>query len=318
MRRDKVFGAVWWGLACCVMLLVPVVYAQPDIPVCDPDAPLTNGGASTSPDGRFTVWLDCYAADAESYTVHAYDAQSDETYTLGQLTDTREGVTGDTIVSAFVDRWITDTQVSFRAETGGGTYNWRYVFAGDAATPDSLALFAVDYVSRPRFSPEPDRVIWVDEDGVTGTFRVLWRLFDADEPQELYTGDCLLRDDLETSLSCHMVTAHTNATFTEDGDPTLLLLNIGDSIREVKTVEVRALPDGDLLYTVDGLGSGYAEWVGVDTIAVFNLAFDFDTAGFAGVFLRFAEDGTIDAEEPFSLPNGATLTQRPSWMENES
>ncbi len=312
---------VRWEWAFCATLLflcLPIAHAQPTLPACDPDAPLANGNPVTSPGDRYSVWLDCYAPDADGYTVHAYDAETGETYTLGELSDTRRGVTGDTIVTAYAAQWTDDNTVLFRAETGGGTYNWRYVFVADVDTPGSLRLLAADYVSRPRFDANPDRVIWADEDGVSETFTVLWQQIDADEPEPLYTGNCLLRDDLETPLSCHMVTAHTDASYTEDSEPSLLVLNIGDSAREVKTIEVRALPSGDLLYTVDGLGSAYAEWVGPDTVAVFNLAFDFETAGFAGVFLRFGPDGTIDAESPFSLPNGETLTQRPPWMEDES
>lgn len=309
-----------WGVALLgtFVFFAFSAHAQPTPPACDPAAPLANGDPATAPDGRYTVWLDCYAPDAPGYTVYAYDAASGTTYTLGELADTRRGVTGDTIVSAYVAQWTDDDTVLLRAETGGGTYNWRYAFVADANAPGSLRLLAADYVARPRFEPDPAHVIWVDEDGIAETFTVFYRALDADEPDALYTGGCLLRDDLETPLSCHMVTAHTNAAFTVDGDPSLLVLNIGDSAREVKTIEVRALPSGALLYTVDGLGSGYAEWVGGETVAVFNLAFDFETAGFAGAFLRVGPDGTIDAEELFSLPNGAPLTQRPSWMENDA
>ena len=305
-------------LACALLTLTPSTHAQPNIPACDPNTPLANGDPATSSDARYTVWTDCYAPDAEGYAVYAYDTETDTTIELGVVTDTRRGVTGDTIVTAYVARWIDEDTVLLRAETGGGTYNWRYAFVADADTPESLRLLAADYVSRPRFEADPDHIIWTDEDGVSETFTVLYHPIDADEPQPLYTGDCLLRDDLETPLSCHMVTAHTNATFTDDSEPSLLVLNIGDSAREVKTVEVRALPSGHMLYTVDGLGSAYAEWVGVDTVAVFNLAFDFETGGFAGVFLRVGADGTTTDEVPFSTPNGEPLTDRPPWMEDAS
>jgi hypothetical protein len=82
-------------------------------------------------------------------------------------------------------------------------------------------------------------------------------------------------------------------------------------------MEIRALPNGDLLYTVDALGAGFAEWVSADTAAVFNLAFDFETAGFAGKFVQFDDDGAVINQEPFSLPNGEELTQRPMWLVDE-
>jgi hypothetical protein len=298
------------ALTITVIALTITVTAQ-DIPDCDPASPLAHGEPSTSPDGRFTVYADCYASDQTAYTLYAYDTDTDKTRVLGT---TAPDLPTETL---FVSRWLDDTTVAIRAETGGGTYNWRSVYLADVTVSRSLTEIARDYVSRPRFGEEPLRYEWAVEDGITETYEVRVYDVEAGETEVIYTDDCLLRDDLENELSCHMVTPHTNADFTEDGDPTRLILNIGDSAREIKTVEIRALPDGDLLYTVDALGMGYAEWIAGDTAAVFNLAFDFETGGFGGVFLQIADDGRILLEEPFALPNGEPLTQRPSWLESD-
>ncbi|MEO0565264.1 MAG: hypothetical protein AAF125_24370, partial [Chloroflexota bacterium] len=293
-------------------------------------APLANGEPSNSLDGRITVTIECYAPGEEGYTVTATDNDTGETITLGEVTDERRGVTGDPINYVFVSQWLDDITVELRAETGGGTYNWRYVWLADATTPDSLAHVAADYVSRPVYLPDPARYEWADEDGVTETFRALAYDVASRETVELYEGPCLPRDDLGNPLSCHMVTVMTNASFTPDVEsfeqgvqnpseaPSRVIFNVGDSAREIKTIEVRTLPSGDLLYTVDTLGSGYAVWLAADTAAVFNLAFDFESGGFGGVFLRFDEDGTIVGEESFALPFGEDLTQRPSWMETDT
>ncbi|MFZ4815911.1 MAG: hypothetical protein ACOYL5_15350, partial [Phototrophicaceae bacterium] len=68
-------------------------------------------------------------------------------------------------------------------------------------------------------------------------------------------------------------------------------------------------------YSINALGSGFAEWVSADTVAVYNLAFDFESGGFGGLFVQFGEDGEVLAEEAFALEVGATLIVRPSWME---
>ncbi|MEL6272259.1 MAG: hypothetical protein AAFU54_11085 [Chloroflexota bacterium] len=299
MRRVIVF------LCLCACYALPL-HAQ-NIPACDPAAPLSNGDPSTSPDGRYTVYFECYAPDQTQYTVFAYDADSGNTLTLGE---TAPDLATESIFTA---RWLTDTRAAFRTQTGGGTYNWRSVYIADVTEPGSLTEIARDYVSRPRYGDSPPRYEWAEEDGVSETFTVYRYDVQLDATDVLYEGDCLLRDDLANELSCHMVTPNTNDDFTDDG-PTMMILNVGDSAREVKTVEVRALTSGDLLYSVDALGAGYAEWVGADTAAVFNLAFDFETAGFAGVFVRFDDDGAVIDEEPFSLPNGEELTQRPTWL----
>ena len=283
-----------------------VSHAQ-SIPVCNPDSPLAHGAPSTSSDERYTVYFDCYDPAATTYTVYVHDAQTDKTRTLGQ---TAPDLATETM---FVARWLTDTQVAVRAETGGGTYNWRSVYISDAAEPNSLTEVARDYVASPRYADKPPRYEWAVEDGIEETFAVYRYSVESGETDTLYTGDCLLRDDNNDALSCHMVTPLTNQSYVE-GEPTRLILNIGDSIREVKTIEVRALPEGDLLYTADTLGSGYAEWLAADTLAVFDLAFDMEAGGFAGEFVRLGAGGDVLEAEPFVLDIAATLVDGPSWL----
>ncbi len=273
-----------------------------------PNAPLANGGPSTSPDGRYRVYFECYSPDETAYTVYATDAATGQTIELGE---TAPDLATESIFAA---RWLTNTQIALRTETGGGTYNWRSVYIADAAQPDSLREIARDYVARPRYDAAPPRYEWAVEDGMTETITVYQYDVAAAETTMLYEGPCLPRDEQQDALSCHMVTPNSNLTHTDDA-PTRLILNVGDSAREVKTVEVRALPAGDLLYTVDALGGGYAEWLSADTAAVFNLAFAFESGGFSGVFIRFDDDGTVIDEEAFALPIGETLTQRPTWLE---
>ena len=148
------------------------------------------------------------------------------------------------------------------------------------------------------------------------TFTVYRYDVESGERRTIYEGDCLPRDDNADALSCHMVTPNTNETFTDDA-PTRLILNIGDSAREIKTVEVRALPAGDLIYSVEALGGGYADWLSADTIAVFNLAFDMESGGFAGQFVRFDADNAVIDEEPFTVGVNDELAQRPSWLAAE-
>jgi hypothetical protein len=307
VRLIGLIGLLLWGVPASAQA----------IPRCDPAAPLANGGPSTSPDGRFTVWIECYAPGEAAYTVYAHDAQTDTSYTLGDVRDPRRGVTGDRINFVYVGRWLPDDHVEIRAETGGGTYNWRFVFLADAAEAGSVKRIAADYVASPRFADDPPRYEWVTENGLSQTVTV--HLYDVQSAQRetLYRGPCLLRDDLANALSCHMMTAVTNATYTQNNNPTRLLLTVGDSARESKTVEVRDLPDGDLLYTAETLGSGYGLWLAADTAAVFNLTFDFEKAGFGGVFVQFAEDGTIIQTQAFVLPSGADLTETPVWMEDQ-
>jgi hypothetical protein len=302
-------------LIMCFLLTAPI-HAQPT--ECDPAAPLSNGAPSTSPDGRYTLTIACYDPDATAYPVYVTDNRTGNTSELGTVTDTRRGVTGDGINYVFVSQWLDDTRALLRAETGGGTYNWRYAFLADVDA-ETVTLLAADYVASPRYFDDPDRIEWGDEDGVNAKFTVYAHTFEDDTTATLYTGDCLLRDELENALSCHMVTPSSNASFTEDGVPTRLILNVGDSAREVKTIEVRDLTDEDgaLLYTADTLGMGYAEWLSEDTAAVFNLAFDFDTGGFAGLFVRFDDDGDVTDTAPFSLPHGDPLTERPPWLPTE-
>lgn len=291
----------------CAALLFASAHAQ-TIPECDSAAPLAHGRPSISPDGRYTVYFDCYAPDASTYTVYVYDTETDTTAELGT---TAPDLRTETL---FVARWLAGTQVAIRAETGGGTYNWRSVYIADAAAPNSLTEIARDYVSVPHYGENPPRYEWTVEDGVTETITVYRYDVKSGETAELYTGDCLPRDDQRSELSCHMVTPNTNADFTDDGEPTRLILNVGDSAREIKTVEVRALPGGDLLYSVDALGAGYARWLSADTLAVFNLEFDFDGGGFGGRFVQLDDAGAVVNEAPFVLPVGEELTARPPWL----
>jgi hypothetical protein len=256
------------------------------------------------------VYVDCYAPDATAYAVYAYDAKTGETRELGT---TAGDLDTETVIVA---RWLDETRVALRAQTGGGTYNWRSVYIADASAAGSLREIARDYVARPAYGKTPPRYEWVVEDGVNETVTVYRYDVQSGETDVLYTGDCLPRDDMGTALSCHMVTVNTNEDFT-GGDPTRMILNVGDSAREIKTVEVRALPSGKLLHTVEALGGGYGDWLGADTAAVFNLAFDFEAGGFRGVFLRFGADGNIIDEEPFTLAVGEEMTLRPAWLEND-
>lgn len=297
-----------------IMMFVLFVYILPahaqTIPACDPDAPLANGAPSTSPEGRYTVYVDCYAPDATAYTVYAYDAETDGTYALGT---TAPDLDTETVIIA---RWLDDAQVALRSQTGGGTYNWRSVYIADASMSASLREVARDYVARPAYRDNPPRYEWVVEDGVNASIAVYRYDVQSGETDTLFTGDCLPRDDMGTALSCHMVTVNTNESFT-DGSATRMILNVGDSAREIKTVEIRALPSGDLLHTVEALGGGYGDWLSDDTAAVFNLAFDFESGGFGGVFLRFGADGTLIDDEPFTLANGDEMTLRPAWLEED-
>lgn len=298
-------------LLMLMMMFVWGAAAQPALPfpICDPAAPISHGAPSASPDGHYSVFFECYDAQKTVYGVYAYNHLTDEEpYLLG---------TTPTDLSTsyiFVAQWLDETTVEIRSETGGGTYNDRSVYLADAATPDSLQEVARDYVSRPRFADNPPRYEWAVEDGIAQRFDVYLYDVTTREIRTLYSDDCLLRDELANALSCHMVTANTNASYTPDGEPTALLLNIGDSIREVKTIAIHSLPDGELRYQVDALGMGYGDWLAADTLAVFNLAFDFESIGFSGLFVRFDETGEILATEPFVLPNGEPLTQRPAWL----
>lgn len=292
-----------------VMWVWPI--AAQDLPTCDLDSPLQHGEPTLNPTERYTLYMDCYTPDQSRVTVYAYDDETGDTLILGQTADDLD------TEYLYLSRWLDDTRAELRAETGGGTYNWRSVYLADVTMADSLTEVARDYVARPRFGEHPPRYEWSVEDGLTETFTVYRYDVETDETQALYSAPCDLRDDLQNALSCHMVTPTTNADFTDEGDSTRLLMNMGDSIKEVKTIEVRAVPDGDLLYTVDALAMGYGDWLSADTFAVFNLAFDFELAGFAGKFIQLDENGDIINEQPFTLANGAELTERPTWLDED-
>ncbi len=294
-------------LACLFVLSSATLHAQAPCPA----APLANGAPSTSPDGRYSVYFECYSPDKTAYAVYATDFETGTTIELGA---TAPDLATESIFAA---RWLTDTQIALRTETGGGTYNWRSVYIADAAQPGSLREVARDYVARPRYGDDPARYEWTVEDGITEAITVYRYDVNAGETTTLYEGPCLLRDEQNNALSCHMATPNSNDSYT-DAAPTRLILNVGDSAREIKTIEVRALPSGALLYRVDALGMGYAEWLSADTAAVFNLAFDFESGGFGGLFIRFDDDNGIIEDEPFVLPNGEALTQVPSWLEEDA
>ncbi|MFZ4827315.1 MAG: hypothetical protein ACOYLB_08160 [Phototrophicaceae bacterium] len=275
-------------------------------PPC-PSAPLRNGEAVTSPDGRYQVYFECWAADQTQYDVYATDLQTQETILLG------ETATDLSTESIYVYDWISPTMVSFRAETGGGTYNWRSFYVAEVDQTDSLTELARDYVSRPRYETSPERIEWAVEDGIQQTLTVYQYSFEREDLQVLYNGTCDLRDDLGLETSCHMVTPNSNTTWVQPHDPTHLILNRGDSIHPTKQIEVRALPEGEVIYQVETLGGGHAEWVATDTIAVYEIAFDFKARGYAGLFIRFEND-TITQQEPFVLPIGESINALPSWL----
>lgn len=299
----------WWLIMALLGWMLPAAQA---IPGCDPDAPLANGVPVDAPNGAVTVYFECYAPDESAYTVFALDHRTDTVIELG------ETALDLATESIYLSRWLDATRAAFRAETGGGTYNWRSVYLADVTEPGSLKEIARDYVARPRYFENPPRYEWAVEDGVNETVTVYRYDVTSSETDVLYTGGCIPRDDLANALSCHMVTPSSNADYLDEGEPTRLLLNIGDSAREIKTIEVRSLPDGERLYTVEALGMGYGEWLSADTVAVFNLTFDFESAGFAGQFVQFSAAGRVVNEAPFVLPNGAPMTLRPPWMEAEA
>ena len=275
-------------------------------PACPP-APLRNGDAVTSPDGRYRVHFECWDAEQTQYDVYATDLQTQETILLGQ---TAMDLATDSI---YVYDWISETMVSFRAETGGGTYNWRSFYVADVAEAGSLTELARDYVSRPRYETSPKRVEWSVEDGIDQTLTVYQYNFEREALQVLYRGACDLRDDLGLVTSCHMVTPNSNTAWVEAHEPTHLILNRGDSISATKRIELRALPRGEVIYEVETLGGGHAEWVAVDTIAVYELAFDFKARGYAGLFVRFEND-VITQQEGFVLPVGESVPALPAWL----
>lgn len=289
----------------CLMGILLSAWAQP-LPDCPP-APLRNGEAVTSGDGRYRVYFECWDGDQTQYDVYATDLQTNQTILLGQT------VADLSTESIYVYDWISETQVSFRAETGGGTYNWRSFYVADVTQADSLAELARDYVSRPRYETNPKRIEWAVEDGIQETLTVYQYNFEREAQEVLYVGTCQLRDDLGLETSCHMVTPNSNTGWVATHEPTHLILNRGDSIHPTKLIELRSLPEGKLIYTIEALGGGHAEWLAVDTIAVYEIAFDFKARGYAGKFIRFADDAVIQ-EEPFIVSVGEDLNTLPSWL----
>lgn len=291
-------------VVCLIGMFVPALaQSLSDCPV----APLRNGEAVTSGDGRYQVYFECWASDQTQYDVYATDLQTDQTIVLGQT------ATDLSTESIYVYDWISETQVSFRTETGGGTYNWRSFYVADVTKAGSLIELARDYVSRPRYETNPKRIEWAVEDGIEQTLTVYQYNFERDFQRVLYNGACDLRDDLKLETSCHMVTPNSNTAWVENHEPTHLILNRGDSIHPTKLIELRSLPEGDIIYHIETLGGGHAEWLAGDTIAVYEIAFDFKARGYTGRFVRF-EDNAIIQEESFILPVGEAMNVLPSWL----
>ncbi len=235
--------------------------AAQTVPTCDPDAPLANDPPTVSPDERYTIYTDCFDADATTYTVYAYDAETDATLTLGETAPDTETV--------WFPRWLDNTRLMLRSETGGGTYNFRSVYVADLDAA-SLTEVARGYIVRPTYFEEPERLEWATEDGETRT--VYDHDFETDETTILLEEPCERID----AFKCAAAEPRTNAGFTEDGVPTLLALAVGDAAMP-KTIEIRVLPSGERLYVQEALDRGGVRWEDATTITVFNITFDLMT-----------------------------------------